>query len=71
MANFSTSSVQMMASSYVQLEPAIVRSSIETSSVAAAAGEKPTEKLVDVGVDVVAAASAAFAVLMKSKEQGR
>ncbi|CAK9320720.1 unnamed protein product [Citrullus colocynthis] len=69
-ANFSTSSVQMMASSYVQLEPAIMRSSIETSSVAAAAGEKPTEKLVGVGVDVVAAASAAFAVLMKSKEQG-
>lgn len=66
--NFSTNSERMMASSNVQLDPAIPKSSIETSSVAA--GEKPSEKLVDVGVDVVAAASAAFAVLMKSKEQG-
>ncbi|KAA0025695.1 hypothetical protein IC582_018490 [Cucumis melo] len=66
--NLSTNSEQMMASSHVQLDPAIPKSSIETSSVAA--GEKPSEKLVDVGVDVVAAASAAFAVLMKSKEQG-
>ncbi|XP_038881358.1 zinc finger CCCH domain-containing protein 6-like [Benincasa hispida] len=66
--NLPTRSVQMMGSFNVQLEPAILKSSDETSSVVA--GEGPTEKLVDVGVDVVAAASAAFTVLMKSKEQG-
>ncbi|XP_023517410.1 zinc finger CCCH domain-containing protein 6-like [Cucurbita pepo subsp. pepo] len=60
-----------MMSSNIQLEPAISKSSIETSAAAAAAsGEMHTEKLPDVGVDVAAAASAALAVLMKSMEQG-
>lgn len=56
--NFSTGCMQNM-------EPAIPVSTIETS-----AGENHTEKLHDVGVDVAAAASTAFAVLTKSMEQG-
>ncbi|XP_022133312.1 zinc finger CCCH domain-containing protein 6-like isoform X1 [Momordica charantia] len=63
--SLSTSSMEMMASN-IQLEPSIPKFSTETLP----AGEKPTEKLPDVGVDVAAAASAAVVVLMKSMEQG-
>ncbi|XP_038883839.1 zinc finger CCCH domain-containing protein 6-like [Benincasa hispida] len=62
--NFSTSSPPKV--SYFQLEPSIPVSTIETS----AAGEKPIEKLPNVGVDVAVAASTAYAVLTKSMEQG-
>ncbi|XP_022962755.1 zinc finger CCCH domain-containing protein 6-like isoform X1 [Cucurbita moschata] len=62
--NLCTSSMPVTASN-IQLEPAIHVCTIDTS-----AGEKPTEKLPDVGMDVAAVASTALTVLMKSMEQG-
>ncbi|KAG6594785.1 Zinc finger CCCH domain-containing protein 6, partial [Cucurbita argyrosperma subsp. sororia] len=62
--NLCTSTMPVTASN-IQLEPAIHVCTIDTS-----AGEKPTEKLPDVGMDVAAVASTALTVLMKSMEQG-
>ncbi|KAG7026757.1 Zinc finger CCCH domain-containing protein 6 [Cucurbita argyrosperma subsp. argyrosperma] len=58
-SNSATKSFRMMSSN-IQLEPAVSKSSIETSAAASASGEMHTEKLPDVGVDVAAAASAAL-----------